>query len=92
MTVSLPPHMAADAKDGFILQPIIISEIPMPRKKHVLMPEAGVEALIRAAKTIGQLERLAGLEPADHARAAFWLPFAKIPPLRAAVSTPEPLP
>ena len=39
--------------------------------------EDPIEAVIRKAKTIGQLERLAGIETnAD--RALFWLQFAKL--------------
>jgi hypothetical protein len=50
----------------------------MPRKKRQ-SPQDKIEANIRRASSIGDLERLVGLGNAPEKRTAFWLPFSHMP-------------
>ena len=50
----------------------------MPRRKQPSQQDRAEEA-IRRAGSIGALERLAGIGEAQEERAAFWLPFSKLP-------------
>ncbi len=55
----------------------------MPRRttSREKMPSAEelIEAAIRKASSIGNLERLAGIEPGPTARQDFWMPFCRLP-------------
>ena len=53
----------------------------MPRRIKTRAPGAAAafEILTRTAATLGQLERLAGIGAGPEERAAFWLPFSRLP-------------
>ena len=49
------------------------------RQKRSSPEHDPIEASIRAARSIGQMERLAGIGQAVEERAAFWKPFMSLP-------------
>lgn len=52
----------------------------MPRRtRSRALGAATFEALTRTAATLGQLECLAGVGAGPEERAAFWLPFSRLP-------------
>jgi len=62
----------------------------MPRERRQ-SPQDKIEANIRRASSIGELERLAGLGNAPEARTAFWLPFSHMPGIEGLTAGTEDL-